>query len=393
MAIPLTEGGYNMYDMLSLLQKAIRRGKYEPAAFAANQLKKMFRGVLWSRMLVISAEDCFGILTKELINLKAKDDEYKSDDYLARAVALLCRAKKSRDACYFSCNFVLDTRHPRGLVITNEQKMELAARTERVRLDYGIIDRKKLKYDEFGFAQQSLYGYDLETPEEKLQNIEISKNLEAGVELQLALRHRDMDLIGYNIDILRKTDRPFMWSVFIDYEDEKGNSMILPEIIALKLADDFVNRNKQPGRIDEIFLAKSAMNICYSEDEKGYELPANQIVPFYGNIDWNCYEIKPITECALPGNKIPDYTFDCHTILGKKMGKTDWDMTRTEQDALYPLEDDYFSDASWIYTYEQDWRNNSISLKLIEEIRKNAETHPANPVKFREYREDELRGA
>ena len=39
MAYPYTDTGYNMYDMISMLQKAIRRGYYEDAGFAANQVK------------------------------------------------------------------------------------------------------------------------------------------------------------------------------------------------------------------------------------------------------------------------------------------------------------------------------------------------------------------
>lgn len=69
------------------------------------------------------------------------------------------------------------------------------------------------------------------------------------------------------------------------------------------------------------------------------------------------------------------------------MGKTDWDMTRTEQLALFPLRLAYFDDASWIYTYEDDYQNKRISKRLMEPIWAFAETHEANPVKFIEYAE------
>ena len=64
--------------------------------------------------MVISAEDCYGIMTKEILALKLADDEVndKSKGYdrdpifLAKAVLLLCMARKNRDACYVGCNFM-----------------------------------------------------------------------------------------------------------------------------------------------------------------------------------------------------------------------------------------------------------------------------------------------
>lgn len=104
--------GHNMYDMSSMLQKAIRRENYELAGYAANELYQSFRTYLWKRLLVISAEDCYGIITKEIVGLKLADDQVngtkKNGDtvFVAKAVTLLCQARKNRDACYFACNFM-----------------------------------------------------------------------------------------------------------------------------------------------------------------------------------------------------------------------------------------------------------------------------------------------
>ena len=58
----LTRSGYNFYDMSSMLQKAIRRGNYELAGFAANELSGRYRNYLWKRLLIISAEDGYDIV-------------------------------------------------------------------------------------------------------------------------------------------------------------------------------------------------------------------------------------------------------------------------------------------------------------------------------------------
>ena len=113
----LTKNGYNMYEMSSMLQKAIRRSDIQHAAYAANELSTKFRSYMWRRLLTCSAEDCYGIMTKEIMALK-NADEYvnanskgpKNDLFIAKAIVLLCMARKNRDADYVACNFMWGDR-------------------------------------------------------------------------------------------------------------------------------------------------------------------------------------------------------------------------------------------------------------------------------------------
>lgn len=114
----LTRNGHNMYDMASMMQKAIRRSLPRYASYAAYELYGKYYTYVWKRLLVISAEDCYGIMTQEIVALKLADDEvnkgkkgYDRDPiFLAKAVTLLCLARKNRDACYVACNFMLPDR-------------------------------------------------------------------------------------------------------------------------------------------------------------------------------------------------------------------------------------------------------------------------------------------
>lgn len=111
---PKTKSGYSLYTMSSMLQKAIRRADIEHAAFAAKELRGSYNNYLWKRLLVISAEDCYGIMTKEIVALKMAHDivnkgrkGYDTDSiFVSKAVLLLCMARKNRDACYVACNFL-----------------------------------------------------------------------------------------------------------------------------------------------------------------------------------------------------------------------------------------------------------------------------------------------
>ena len=104
----LTKNGHSFWDMSSMLQKAIRRGDYARAGYAANELFDRYNGYLWRRLLVISAEDCYGAVTQEIIALKQADEAQKEREkiFVSKAIVLLCRCLKNKDADYFSCNYM-----------------------------------------------------------------------------------------------------------------------------------------------------------------------------------------------------------------------------------------------------------------------------------------------
>ena len=125
----MTKNGHNMFDMASMLQKSIRRGDFRLAGYAANELSYQFRNYLWKRLLVISAEDCYGIITKEIIALKLSDDivnkgkDDKDSVFISKAIVLLCMCKKNRDACFFGCNY-MNSDEPIDLSLIENVRIE-----------------------------------------------------------------------------------------------------------------------------------------------------------------------------------------------------------------------------------------------------------------------------
>lgn len=371
MNYPYTDDGYNMYDLISMLQKAIRRCDYENAGFAANQLKKYYRKIMWNRLLVISAEDCFGIITKEIEELKKNDEKQPSEQNISNAVALLCRTKKSRDACYFACNFILVTRRPREIEPTKKYVENLYKRL-RTTTSGGNI------YDSSGFMQMSLFDTNEYGIPEK--DVEKFKN---GASLQIAISHRDMDMIGVIMEEMRHKERSFLWEIFEDYAKNYTDGSIVEEILSLMNVDCMINEKKKDK--DEIFISKAAILLCQCNDERFESLLSCDVVYHSRCIDWSTVRTKPISECILKNGEMPIWVFDCHTIKGKQMGKTDWDMTSNEQEALTPLQLAYFDDASWIYIYEQDYQKGLATERQMIPIREFAKTHPANPVEYIPY--------
>lgn len=97
-----TRSNRNFWEVTSAMQNAIRKGDYNVSGFCIWELLPEYTGYLRKRLLVISAEDCFGVITKEILALCDIGDE----DALTKALALLCLAKKNRDADYFVCNLM-----------------------------------------------------------------------------------------------------------------------------------------------------------------------------------------------------------------------------------------------------------------------------------------------
>jgi hypothetical protein len=364
MSWAMTESGHNMYDMLSMLQKSIRRRDYNNAGYAAFQLRKKFRRVMWNRLFVISAEDCFGVLTKELVRLKEMDDIHPTDRIVANAVATLCRSKKSRDACYFSCNFVLASRESRKLTATEEEVQAMLSRIP----NEGETYSKQMTIE------------DMFKPEPSSE-----ERFKTAVRLQKALRHRDMDMVGFHMDKLRYLNRNLLWNTFEDYADR---SLVRDEVKALRKADDIVNHGKEEK--DEIFISKCAVLLMHNEDDRFDDIRSSDVVSLDHDIDWTDITVKPLYDCMLGPEGVPEWVFDCHTLKGKRLGKTDWDMTTTEQAALTPLQKAYFDEASWIYTYQWDYEHGIESREHMMPIWEYAETHEANPIEYIPYDDSEL---
>jgi replication-associated recombination protein RarA len=119
MPIPPTIRGYQFNEVASALQKACRRADAKLAGYWAIELwESGYGNYVWKRLLTVSAEDCWGILTQEVealhsaydyVNVGVPAHKAKGRIFIAKAAILLCLAKKSRDADHLN-NCVYDHR-------------------------------------------------------------------------------------------------------------------------------------------------------------------------------------------------------------------------------------------------------------------------------------------
>lgn len=111
---PRTVRGYGFFETTSAMQKAIRRGDSKIAGYFAIELfESGYAQYVFRRLLTISAEDCYGIITKEIWALYEAWKEINAHKkgagrvFIGKAVILLSQAKKSRDADHLT-NLVYD---------------------------------------------------------------------------------------------------------------------------------------------------------------------------------------------------------------------------------------------------------------------------------------------
>lgn len=120
-----TQRGYDFYQVASTLQKSIRRGDVKLAGYMAIELFPRYAEYCWKRLLTVSAEDCYGVVTKEImalydaykvVNKGKSGDRLGGRVFISKAVILLCECKHNRDADLLS-NFV----HDKKIGLTDEE--------------------------------------------------------------------------------------------------------------------------------------------------------------------------------------------------------------------------------------------------------------------------------
>lgn len=147
----ITQRGYDFYEVASALQKSIRRADVKLAGYMALELFPRYAEYCWKRLLTISAEDCYGVITKEImalyeafhvINKGKKADELKGRIFISKAVILLCLCKHNRDADLLS-NYIYDKKYD----VSDEEIEKLfdEIREEQVKIPEYVYDVHTVK--------------------------------------------------------------------------------------------------------------------------------------------------------------------------------------------------------------------------------------------------------
>lgn len=356
---PKTRNGHNMFVMASMLQKALRRADIERAGYAAYEMFGSYDSTLWKRLLVVSAEDCWGVLTKEIVALQKKHSNAnvglkgydKKCGYTSVAVSVLSDALKSRDACYYSCNFIMSDNPGNGNISYSDD--EIRCFSEKLMSE----NQNESLMFKFGITEADRYGY----------------------MLYRAIENCDMENSGYALKYLTVNNPALVWKVLYAADHDFTQSKYSKEIDALLFADEFVNKKKIPEDRDPLFISKAIMIMMYDICGKYHSLCATPYISLDNEIDHTKAKYVDIRRCTLDKGIIPQYVFDVHTIEGKRAGHTDWEMNIVENDALSPMQKAFFEEGSWELRYDYKHRTGICTEGEYLESLEYRKNHLSNP--------------
>lgn len=310
-----TRNGHNMFDVSSLIQKALRRGDMEFACYAAHEMMWKFRPYLWTRLFITSAEDCYDPVSGRILYLRKKDSKVSDPEdtrYLSEAVNLLVRTRKNRDADYFACNFVC-SKDKRDFPMGSTQ----------------LVTR---------------HGHDLR---------------EMTIALKKAIFDFDEENIGYICCEIWCWYKRLFWVVAKGVAKDLGSGILMREINSLMEIDMTMNTKNSTW----IYMCKAIVLFLHCLD--------------LGTCDIFSYPDMRCIEDVLKYSQIrnlPEYTYDCHTRKGKAMGKTVFDFRVSEQTSLRPHIQGLYDDLEWVNSTKwnaegrgEDYNTPKLPKKVMED--------------------------
>lgn len=289
-----TRNQYNMFEISSLIQKALRRRDAELAYFAANELIPHYRNYLWKRLLTVSAEDCYDMVTGKIMELHSADvtqTDQINRKFITEAVSILLNARKNRDGDYFACN-----------LLNSRDRADISKYVPKERHD--ITCSTKNGHCMFDLA----------------------------ICFKKAIDELDDFMAGYAINELLVYYRKFSWKVIIEKAQAFGFANVENEMKALKAADE-------QTKCESIIFHAKAITILLKVKKYGGTEFYQKDFAFNPSVNLEDYDTKRF--------RIPDYVFDCHTYIGKMRKRTKEMFVVNEQAALTPHQRGEYDECSW----------------------------------------------
>lgn len=147
---PTTKRGYDMYEVVSALQKSIRRDMPEDAVYWGMELLNSgFVKYMWRRLLIICAED---IDDANVISaVKILNDNYFEVDkdrphriFITRAILLLCKANKNRNADHYQNLYDYDETKKQIPIYALDKHTKKGKAMGKNKLDFFVDEHKGL---------------------------------------------------------------------------------------------------------------------------------------------------------------------------------------------------------------------------------------------------------
>ena len=159
--------------------------------------------------------------------------------------------------------------------------------------------------------------------------------------LQKSIRRGDVRTAGFFALELFPKYREYTWRRLLTISAEDCYGCITQEIKALYDSFEIINKKKADG--GRIFISKAVILLCECKHNRDADLLSNYVHDKKSGLTDDEIEAE-LNEARNRKMDVPEYVFDCHTMKGKRNGKTKSDFFKEEQMSLFNSKDSIFPD-------------------------------------------------
>jgi replication-associated recombination protein RarA len=157
--------------------------------------------------------------------------------------------------------------------------------------------------------------------------------------MQKAIRRADARLAGFfGIELFESGYQRYLWKRLLTISAEDCAGVITQEIEALHVAWQYANENTtmaERGTKGRVFAAKAIILLCQWPKSRDADHLTILIHDRCAGITDEMI-VKALLDADGKSIEIPEYALDCHTMRGKKRGRTKQQFLYEEQAALKP---------------------------------------------------------
>lgn len=157
--------------------------------------------------------------------------------------------------------------------------------------------------------------------------------------LQKSIRRADARTAGFfALELWESGYSDYVWKRLFTISAEDCYGLITFEVESLFKAYCFINEKAKSPK-GRVFVSKAVLLLCECRKSRDADHLSNLV---YDRKDADVE--KWLEDVRSHPIMIPQYTYDCHTRVGKMKGKTKADFFQTELEALKPREKGLFDD-------------------------------------------------
>jgi replication-associated recombination protein RarA len=157
--------------------------------------------------------------------------------------------------------------------------------------------------------------------------------------MQKAIRRADARLAGYfGLELFTSGFQRYLWKRLLTISAEDCAGIITQEVEALRKAWELINEGVAPiekGSKGRIFAAKAIILLCQWPKSRDADHLTNLVYDRCSQVTEPMI-LKALQDADASTIEIPEYALDCHTVRGRKRGRTRQQFVYEEAAALNP---------------------------------------------------------